>query len=135
MGCACLTDFDYFVCLRLSQAPRTVTYSTNATPLYSWRVYSDALKQVIRNLTLRADSDVVEVRKERCGLDRSRVTVVFETPDATPLYPWRVHSDVLKQVIRNLAVQEDSDVTEVRTERCGPNCSRETVVIEMPDEI
>jgi len=36
---------------------------------------------MIRNLMLQIDSEVVEVRKETRGLSRSRVTVVFETPD------------------------------------------------------
>ncbi|KAI9465034.1 hypothetical protein BJY52DRAFT_1221136 [Lactarius psammicola] len=46
-------------------APGDTTYRADATPLYPWRV----------------DSEVVEVRKETCGPNRSRVTVVFETPD------------------------------------------------------
>jgi len=57
------------------------TYGVDATPpWYLWRV-SDILKQGIRNLILQVNSDVVEVRKERFGPNRSRVTVVFETPE------------------------------------------------------
>ena len=52
-----------------------------------------------------------------------------------PLYPWRLHSDVLKQVIRNLTFQVDSEVVEVRKETCGPHRSRVTIVLETPDEI
>ena len=39
------------------------------------------LKQVIRSLTLQVDSEVMEVRKETCGPNRSRVIIVLETPD------------------------------------------------------
>lgn len=71
------------VYLILSQAPSDTTYRLGAgvTPMYPWRVHSDALKHMIRNLMLQVDSEVVEVRKELHGLSRSRVTVVFETPD------------------------------------------------------
>jgi len=62
-------------------APVDATYRTNPMPLYPWRVHSDVLKQVIRNLTLQVDSEVMEVRKESCGRNRSRVTIVLETPD------------------------------------------------------
>jgi hypothetical protein len=73
-------SYDY-VYLTLSQAPDDATYRADATPPYPWRVHSDALKHMIRNLMLQVDSEVVEVRKESHGLSRSRVTVVFETPD------------------------------------------------------
>ena len=63
----------------LLQAPGDTTYRADATPLYPWRVHSDALKTMIRNLMI--NSEVVEVRKETYGPNRSRVTVVFETPD------------------------------------------------------
>jgi hypothetical protein len=49
-----------------------------------------------------------------------------------PLYPRRVHSDILKQVVRNLTFQVDSEVVEVRKETCG---SRVTTVSETPDDI
>lgn len=68
------------VYLTLSQAPGD-PYRTDDAPLNPWRVHSDALKQIIRNLMLQVDSEVVEVRKESHGLSRSRVTVVFEIPD------------------------------------------------------
>lgn len=76
-----LPGFDYFVCLRLLQAPSDSTHRANTMPLYSWRVHSDVLKQVIRNLTLQVDSEITEVRKEKCGPKRSRVIIVLETPD------------------------------------------------------
>ncbi len=76
-----LPDFDHLICLRLLQAPGSATYRADATPLNPWRVHSDTLKQVIRNLMLQVDSEIVEVRKETYGPNRSRVTVVFETPD------------------------------------------------------
>jgi len=53
----------------------------NATALYPWRMHSDDLKQVARNLTLQVDSEVVGLQKEKCGPNRLRVTVVFEMPD------------------------------------------------------
>ncbi|KAF8262535.1 hypothetical protein EI94DRAFT_1808594 [Lactarius quietus] len=62
-------------------APGGAPYRARATPLYPWRVNSDVLKQVIRNLALQVDSEVMEVRKETCGPNRSRVTIVLETPD------------------------------------------------------
>ncbi|KAF8272850.1 hypothetical protein EI94DRAFT_1795844 [Lactarius quietus] len=62
-------------------APGDPTYRADPTPLYPWKAHSDALKAMIRNLMLQIDSEVVEVRKETRGLSRSRVTVVFETPD------------------------------------------------------
>ena len=64
----------------LLQAPGDTTYRAD-TPLYPWRVHSDALKTMIRNLMFQINSEVVEVRKETYGPNRSRVTVVFETPD------------------------------------------------------
>ncbi len=76
-----LPDLDNFICLSLLQAQGNTTYRADATPLYPWRVHSDILKQMIRNLMLQVDSEVVEVRKETCGRNRSRVTVVFEAPD------------------------------------------------------
>jgi hypothetical protein len=63
------------------QAPDDTTYRADATPLYPWRVHSDALKTMIRNLMFQINSEVVEVRRETNGSNRSRVTVVFETPD------------------------------------------------------
>jgi len=76
-----LPALGYFISLRLLQAPGDTTYRANATPLYPWRVHSDVLKQVIRCLTLQVDSEVIEVRKERCGPNRSKVTIVLETPE------------------------------------------------------
>jgi hypothetical protein len=76
-----LPDFVHSGCLRLSQAPDNATYRANTAPLYPWRVHSDVLKQVIRNLMLQVDSEVMEVRKETCGPNRSRVIIVLETPD------------------------------------------------------
>jgi hypothetical protein len=76
-----LPGFDHFLCLRLLQAPSGSTYTANTMPLYPWRAHSDVLKQVIRNLTLQVDSEVMEVRKEKCGSKRSRVIIVLETPD------------------------------------------------------
>ena len=52
-----------------------------------------------------------------------------------PLNPWRVHSDILKQVIRNLTIQVDSEVMEIRKEKCGPKRSRVIIVLETPDDI
>lgn len=66
--------------LTLSQAPGD-PYRADAAPPYPWRGHSDALKQIIRNLMLQVDSEVVEIRKDPHGLNRSRVTVVFEIPD------------------------------------------------------
>ena len=76
-----LLGFDHFVCLRLLQAPSDSTYKANTMPLNPWRVHSDILKQVIRNLTIQVDSEVMEIRKEKCGPKRSRVIIVLETPD------------------------------------------------------
>jgi hypothetical protein len=76
-----LPYFGHFVYSRLLQAPGDATYRANVMPLYPWRVHSDVLKQVIRNLTFQVDSEVVEVRKETSGPNRSRVTIVLETPD------------------------------------------------------
>ena len=67
--------------LMLLQAPGDTTYRADAAPLYPWRAHSDTLKHLIRSLTSQVDSEVVEVRKETCGPNRSRVTVVFETPN------------------------------------------------------
>ena len=61
--------------------PRLLQAQGNATPLYPWRIHSDVLKEVISGLTSEPDSQVVELRKERCGPNRSKVTVVFEVPD------------------------------------------------------
>ena len=79
-----LADLDHLVCLSLLQtAGDTTSYRADATPLpvYPWRMHSDVLKQMIRCLTLQVDSEVVEVRKERCGPNRSKVTIVLETPE------------------------------------------------------
>ena len=76
-----LPESHHSIYLTLSQAPGETTYRADATPSYPWRVHSDALKHLIRNLTMQIDSEVVEVRKETCGLNRSKVTVVIETPD------------------------------------------------------
>ena len=65
----------------LLQAPGDTTYRADAAPLYPWRVHSDALKTMIRNLMFQINSEVVEVRRDTYGPNRSRVTVVFETPD------------------------------------------------------
>lgn len=78
----CLLPGSYHsVYLTPLQAQGDTTNRADPTPLCPWKVYSDALKHMIRNLTLQIDSEVVEVRKETCGLNRSKVTVVFETPD------------------------------------------------------
>jgi hypothetical protein len=69
------------VYLTLSQASGDTTCRADAAPPHSWRVHSDALKRMIRNLMLQVNSEVVEVRKESHGPSRSRVTVVFETSD------------------------------------------------------
>lgn len=76
-----LPYFNHFVCQRLLQAPGDAAYRANTTPLYPWRVHSDALKTMIRNLMLQFNSEVVEVRKETCGPNRSKVTIVLEMPD------------------------------------------------------
>jgi len=54
---------DYVYGPRFS-APGDTTYRADPTPLYPWRVHSDALKTMIRNLMLQINSEVVEVRRE-----------------------------------------------------------------------
>jgi hypothetical protein len=81
LWCACFLTSTVSCLMLLSQAPGYTTYRADVMPLYPWRMHSDALKQVIRSLMLQVDSEVIEVRKETCGPNRSRVTVVFETPD------------------------------------------------------
>jgi hypothetical protein len=76
-----LPHFGHFVYSRLLQAPGGATYRADVVPMYPWRVHSDVLKQVIRNLTFQVDSEVVEVRKETSGPNRSRVIIVLETPN------------------------------------------------------
>ena len=76
-----LPHVGHFVCSRLLQGPDDATYRASTMPLYPWRLHSDVLKQLIRNLTFQVDSEVVEVRKETYGPHRSRVTIVLETPD------------------------------------------------------
>jgi hypothetical protein len=76
-----LLNSQHSVYLMLLQAPGDTTYRADAPPLYPWRMHSDALKTMIRNLMLQINSEVVEVRRETYGPNRSRVTVVFETPD------------------------------------------------------
>lgn len=65
----------------LQASGHDTTYIVDATLLYPWRVHSDALKTMIRTLMLQINSEVVEVRRETYGQNRSRVIVVFETAD------------------------------------------------------